>query len=708
MGVPCFFATPAVWWRTHRYRIAGACLAGLVLGVVPSHAQTAEDRIYWADTGGIYWSNLKEGTTQRIVAADARRPGKIVVELVGRKMFWVDKRGGSIQWSDLDGSNSEVLIGFERSRVVAIDLDFDPEHGKLYFLALYSTGDTEFGGVYRSNWNGSEIEILAAEVGQPSALALDPVRRELWLWDRDFILRFDLNSSDFVYKSDFEDAYGREVSLAGLARRLIYGNPSLSSDFEGFPISARMGDMALDTAGGKILWTDPQERVIRRSNPDGSGVEDLLIDLDLAPREIALDPEEGKVYWTVTNESWDRGIYAGLQRANLDGSEMEYVVERGEVVGFTLDLAASKVYWTDARGTIQRANLDGSDVEDLFAPLVRAPYAVALEAMDGKIYWTDLLLGTVQRAGLDGVGQETLVEGLHTPKGVCLGRDRIYWADPGAGKIQSARLDGSDREDIATHQHHPDKVALDLANRRIYWTEPNKRLIRRADLDGSNIQDFPVDGYPKGIALDLQKGRVYWTWTASEGWTRLSRSSLEGEEVEDLVTGDPYDEYRAVALDPIGGAVYWANVYSPPPFDPIHDVRRTTIRILRAELDGSNVEQVAWLSGAMGHALALDLSHQTAISPGNSVPPSTTLGSSYPNPFNGSTLISYTLAAPGPVSLVVYNTLGQPVRTLVDKVQAAGLYSVPWQPAEALASGVYLYRLTTPAAVLTRRLALLR
>ena len=706
---------------TRAYRIVAVLLAWVILGgLVPGFAETGEDRVYWTDMEGIYWSNLQEGTAQRIIAADTRRPGKIAVEVYGGKMYWVDRRGGTIHWSDLDGSNSEVLIGFEPSRVVAVDLDFDPEHGKLYFLALFGSVHAQYGGVYRSNWDGSDIEILAAEVGQPSAIALDPARREMWLWDRDYILRFDMNNSKFVYRSDFEDAYGRELSLASIASRLT----SSSSGFEGFPISARMGDMALDMAEGKILWTDPQERAIRRSNPDGSGVEDLLIDLDLPPKEIALDPEEGKVYWTVTKESWDRGIYAGLQRANLDGSEMEYVVERGEVVGLTLDLAGSKVYWTDARGTIHRANLDGSDVEDLFAPLVRAPYSVALDAVDGKIYWTDLLLGTVQRAGLDGRGQETIVEGLHTPKGVSLGGDRIYWADPGTGKIQSARLDGSDREDVATHQHHPDKLALDLVNRRLYWTDLTKHLIKRADLDGSNIQDSPVEDRPAGIALDLQRGRVYWTWNDLKGWPNLSRSSLEGTEIENLVTGDSGGDYRAVALDPIGGAVYWADVYSPPPFDPIHDAPNATLLLFRAELDGSNVEQVAWLSRTsdtwqrwglkvhpwafMGNSIVLELSHQTAVSAGNSAPISTTLGSSYPNPFNGSTLISYTLAAPGPVTLVVYNTLGQPVRTLVDKVQAPGTYSVPWQPAESLASGVYLYRLTTADAVLTRRLALLR
>ena len=79
-----------------------------------------------------------------------------------------------------------------------------------------------------------------------------------------------------------------------------------------------------------------------------------------------------------------------------------------------------------------------------------------------------------------------------------------------------------------------------------------------------------------------------------------------------------------------------------------------------ADLDGSNAAEPAWLYNTwlltgfkvdpfefMGSFLALDLSHQTAISLGKQRSPlPTTLGSSYPNPFNGSTLISYTLAAP--------------------------------------------------------------
>ena len=57
-------------------------------------------------------------------------------------------------------------------------------------------------------------------------------------------------------------------------------------------------------------------------------------------------------------------------------------------------------------------------------------------------------------------------------------------------------------------------------------------------------------------------------------------------------------------------------------------------------------------------------------------PAQTALLANYPNPFNGRTQIAYRLAAPGRVRLAIYNALGQPVRTLVDQVQAAGAYQV--------------------------------
>ena len=62
--------------------------------------------------------------------------------------------------------------------------------------------------------------------------------------------------------------------------------------------------------------------------------------------------------------------------------------------------------------------------------------------------------------------------------------------------------------------------------------------------------------------------------------------------------------------------------------------------------------------------------------------------------------------------LEIYNTLGQPLATLVDEVQAPGRYRVHWdardQRGAAVAAGVYLTRLVYPGGVETRRLLYLK
>ena len=62
--------------------------------------------------------------------------------------------------------------------------------------------------------------------------------------------------------------------------------------------------------------------------------------------------------------------------------------------------------------------------------------------------------------------------------------------------------------------------------------------------------------------------------------------------------------------------------------------------------------------------------------------------------------------------LEIYNLLGQPVRTLVDQVQAAGAYRVRWDARDgrgaAVAAGVYLVRLHYPGGVQTKRLLYLK
>jgi hypothetical protein len=93
--------------------------------------------------------------------------------------------------------------------------------------------------------------------------------------------------------------------------------------------------------------------------------------------------------------------------------------------------------------------------------------------------------------------------------------------------------------------------------------------------------------------------------------------------------------------------------------------------------------------------------------PAQDIPREFALGQNYPNPFNPTTAISFQLPVASQVKLAVYDLLGREVAVLVDGPKAAGSYTVSFD-ASGLPSGMYLYRLHSPAYVQTRKLLLTR
>ena len=92
------------------------------------------------------------------------------------------------------------------------------------------------------------------------------------------------------------------------------------------------------------------------------------------------------------------------------------------------------------------------------------------------------------------------------------------------------------------------------------------------------------------------------------------------------------------------------------------------------------------------------------------VPQGFALGQNYPNPFNPSTIIPYQLPTAAHVRLEVFNVLGQRVATLVNEERPAGFHAARWDATDAagqaVAAGVYIYRLRGEGVELTRRLVL--
>lgn len=96
----------------------------------------------------------------------------------------------------------------------------------------------------------------------------------------------------------------------------------------------------------------------------------------------------------------------------------------------------------------------------------------------------------------------------------------------------------------------------------------------------------------------------------------------------------------------------------------------------------------------------------------NIVPKTFALFQNYPNPFNPETIITYHLSQASKAKLEIFNVLGERVKTLVDKQQAAGEYSVKWtgenEKGTPVASGLYLCHIEANRFVRTIKMVLLR
>jgi hypothetical protein len=110
---------------------------------------------------------------------------------------------------------------------------------------------------------------------------------------------------------------------------------------------------------------------------------------------------------------------------------------------------------------------------------------------------------------------------------------------------------------------------------------------------------------------------------------------------------------------------------------------------------------------AAGTSLIILKSGQAQGAKDSEPPNSFSLSPNYPNPFNAQTTISYSLDQPGPVSIAVYNIMGQKAATLFDGIEQAGEHKCVWN-AEDVSSGIYFARIETSKQAQSIRMMLLK
>ena len=248
--------------------------------------------------------------------------------------------------------------------------------------------------------------------------------------------------------------------------------------------------IAVDVAAGHIYWTnmgvfDLNDGSIERADIDGNNRKVIIPEgSTFSPKQIHLDKKNSKLYWC------DREGMR-VMRANLDGSQIETLVEAGRgdadrrdqtrwCVGITLDPELGQIYWTQKgptkgdQGRLFRAGIEipkgetaanRSDIEVFFSRLPE-PIDLELDLRNRVLYWTDRgdppRGNTVNRASIDARPQapETVLTHLMEGIGIALDvpGDRMFVTDF-AGSLYSARLDGSGELNLLSAQGNLTGVA---------------------------------------------------------------------------------------------------------------------------------------------------------------------------------------------------------------------------------------------------------
>jgi hypothetical protein len=267
--------------------------------------------------------------------------------------------------------------------------------------------------------------------------------------------------------------------LLELSGGRIHSMNSNGSDHKIIVTNCRLPDgIVVDADVGHIYWTNMgipsrNDGSIERADLDGGNRKVVVPEGGThTPKQLHLDKENGRLYWC------DREGMR-VMRANLDGSQIETLVETGHsdedrhdetrwCVGITVDPKRGKIYWTQkgptkgGLGSLRRANIDipqrespanRSDIEVLFDQLPE-PIDLELDLENRVLYWTDRgdppRGNTVNRVPIDKKAvPEILIKHLMEGIGIALDvpGNRMFVTDF-AGSVYSADLDGKNERNL--------------------------------------------------------------------------------------------------------------------------------------------------------------------------------------------------------------------------------------------------------------------
>jgi len=237
-----------------------------------------------------------------------------------------------------------------------------------------------------------------------------------------------------------------------------------------------------------------------------------------------------------------------------------------------------------------------------------------------------------------------------------------------------------------------------------------------ADWDSADVSDVQIQGDDVKLYTNLSFAGIEFTSSTIDAtaldyfhidmWTPDTivnpeelRIKLIDFGADDAWSGGDDVEHELSFFDDIIIADSWISLDIP-----LSDFTVLTTRANLAQLVISGDPNTLYVDNLYFYDMPLDVDEETG-GVSNAV---YRLGGNYPNPFNPTTNINYSLSKPGNVTLKVYDVKGRLVETLVDGYKSASSHNVGWN-AVNVASGIYFYSLSVNnRSIETRQMVLLK
>ena len=390
--------------------------------------------------------------------------------------------------------------------------------------------------------------------------------------------------------------------------------------------------------------------------------------IDVSLKDVASDSPS--VSWSVTTDTVGTGTLTIL---DADGNEvmLDSMMMASGPTSLTLQVTGGSLMVT------VKANVDGEYTEAAtftFNQLEPAGPAIVVDPkMDGNMF----------QIPADGNVQVTLsLENLPDTAS-------ISWAITGRegdGSFVVLDTDGNMLEPDDMMMVSADSIVLKVSGGTLQLT--GKAIVNGEDTPPITLTFSQLN--PAELASfdgAMQEDRVVLNWST------VSQTNNAGWQITRSVDGETFE---AVGEFVQGAGTSDALMNYTFEDKNLPGVEKVYYRLEQVDLDGS-VSQSNVIEVLLGARMPLPTEFAINV---------------YPNPFNPSTTISYELPEGAPVSVVIYDVLGQQVRRLISQFNAAGRYSIQWDARDnqgrGVASGVYIAKVDAGTATLSQKMLLLK